>query len=870
MRASLIPIILAFVLAAQSVFSFPHPQEISDKQSPEQLKKLVDVTTRLEINLQLRQYVRKLFRDYGEDQLPRERFLVSLMWLMNRELSRRLENPKKARKEYFEDLHNMLQEIEQLRSRLKQAKITELDRFVDDLQQKIKITIENREIDFRKRSVFEDALQLLYVAEEMIKLDQLQTRAPEITRKISQSKEKLLTAFGEISPAAGPLEKIPSLYDLFSEWKKTDQIKYSLRLADVKLVRQNLLKSSGLDGILRMFNQELRLAYQNFNLGNFDLADRLFEDIAETYPAWQVKNLDDMYFYWGEANFALNRYNRARELFEELLRQYPSTPYISDVYARLVQINYDFKNYPRVIEYGNLYRNVASPQKSEYAEIQFLIGMAYYENRNYDLAVETFMDIPTSHPYHAIAQYFAGNAYAAAQLYDEARNLYTGLLNSVDTPPEIYARSAYKLAIIEYENKNYLGAIDYLNKIPSNFSRYDKVLNALAWSYFEYERSKPAGESRNFYFAEYYARQLVDRYYASPFTMEAKSLLAFINQMEDEPVKAIDLYREVYQTKASKNEVDEYIQERQKLNQLYAQAKEYQERALIEKNPQAYTKASRLVNTLEDEIQKLQLSESAGVGSTLYKEVGELISQLNDLRALKKEAIEQENKEALKRVDSLMVRLTSVLEGFPVEIIRQAQNYNLFDEFPVTKWIAEKNNQYRSLTDNRQIIAQDFSKLDGEIQDLQQQIMFARQNNDFATVIRLEQKLDELKEIKKRYDRLFSLTYKIPAVENPYPEFSRWGDLGAFGIINVHFDQKNKIESLNRRIAESLDVVNEEITKRKTEIENKIKKIEAEIRFMTMRARMEERLRLRAERERRFKESYFDTRRSEVESDEKE
>jgi len=52
---------------------------------------------------------------------------------------------------------------------------------------------------------------------------------------------------------------------------------------------------------------------------------------------------------------------------------------------------------------------------------------------------------------------------------------------------------------------------------------------------------------------------------------------------------------------------------------------------------------------------------------------------------------------------------------------------------------------------------------------------------------------------------------------------------------------------------------------RATTFEDQLKKIEAEIRFMTMKARLEERQRLRAEREQSFRETYFDTRTTEFE-----
>jgi hypothetical protein len=55
------------------------------------------------------------------------------------------------------------------------------------------------------------------------------------------------------------------------------------------------------------------------------------------------------------------------------------------------------------------------------------------------------------------------------------------------------------------------------------------------------------------------------------------------------------------------------------------------------------------------------------------------------------------------------------------------------------------------------------------------------------------------------------------------------------------------------------------LAERREVVEDKMKKIEAEIRFMTMKARLQERQRLRAEREQSFRETYFDQRTSEFE-----
>lgn len=867
-RASSLFVIFVLFTLVPILFANPLPQTPQDTLV---LKRLIKVTNELELKIELEKYVDQLTLQYSETRVPQEKFLIALMWLINREMSRRLENPKQARQAYFNDLHRMLEEISQLKARLRTANITDLNTFVNDLEDKIQTTLKAGEINVKKKKVFEDALQLLYVAEETIKLDQSRAGAPQISQKISQSKEKLMSAFGEVPTEAMPATtKPPTVYDLFNEWKKTDLVKYELRLTDVKLVRQSLLKTAGLEPILRMFNDELRYAYEEYNFGEYDFADRLFEDIAETYPNWGIKNLDDVYYYWAESNFALNRYLRAQRIYEELLKKYPTTSYLSNAYSRLIEINYHLKNYPKVIEYADFYRNIASTDNPNYGDIQFLIALSYYENQNYDQAVDAFLNIPQTHPYYPLAQYFMGNAYAAAQLYDEAQSVYSNLIQVTSTPPEIYARAAYKLACLSYERKSYLQAIQYLSSIPATFDRYDKVLNALAWSYFEYERSKPPEEAKNYEPAKTYAQLLVDKYYASPYIMEAKSLLAYINQINEEPVEAIDLYREVYKTKATRREVDAYIQERERLRNLYYDAQNMREQALIQNNAEGYARATDLVERLENQLQALELSEASGVGSAAYEEIEAMVSQLETLNRMRQEAVQNENKEALKKIDSLAVRLTAVLSTFPIEYIERARSFNMFDKYPLTKWVAEESYKYNNMSDKRLDISEEMARVDATLQDLDEQIAVARAEKNFGLAVRLEQDRDRLVELKKRFDEIFTSTYQIPATENPYPEFSRWGDLGAFGIINVHFDQKKKIEDLSKRIAASFEVVNKQITERKEVIEDKIKKIEAEIRFMTMRARMEERLRLRAERERAFRESYFDTRRSEVETEQKE
>ncbi len=857
------------VLIALLLFLFSHvltAQPIS-QQDTVLLKRLTRSITLLEFHAELVQYVQRQYDLYGEMRLPQERYLVSLMRLVNREMHRRIPNIKAARSKYFADLKQMLQEIEQLHSRLRQANIQDLDKFIIELAARIQLTLERGEVDYRKKKVFEDALQMLYVAEEMIQLDRAQNGAA-IQQKVQESRRRLLNTFGE-SGASRPTGegeatsaatgKRYTIYDLFKEWRKYDIVDYQARLTEVKLIRKNLLQKSGLNEILRMFNDELEYAYLNFNYQDYDLAERLLADILDTYPEWGIRNLDDVMFYRAESNFALMRFDEAEQGYQQLIETYPNTTYLADALARLVQINYTTEQYEDALEYARQFFNVASTSRDDYYDVTFLQAMAYQQLGDYNQAVNRLQEIPENHPYFAYARYFIANVFAANQLYDDAVAIYVALSQNPKTPKEVIALSYYKLGIMEYERGNYDIAIQYLLNIPEDYPRYDKVLNALAWAHYELEMGKLPEAVPDFSMARHYAQRILNEFYASPYRMEAQSLIAYLDQLEGKPLKAIGEYRQVYQAKVKKKSFYAYLEEKHRLEELYDEARHLQEKALQANNPQVFARAKQIADQLEAELQSLELAEASAVGASVYRELGGLLNTLQMLDSLKKEAIVRGNKRAIKKIDSMMVRLVNVLEMFPAEMVASARQVNWFDEYPVSRLVADEEYRYRNNLQNRQDIQNDYQSLVERMGRLQDAIQIARNNRDYSALIRYELELQQLEELRKKYDRLLASTYFINASPNPYPEFNKWGDFGAFGIINVHFEQQRTIQDKITYIAELMNRVNAEIDRRKKSIEDKIKKIEAEIRFMTMRARREERQRLKAERERMFKETYFDT-----------
>ncbi len=832
------------------------------------LKKLIEHTADMELQAAVTDYVYDQFLDYGDGQVGEEKFLISLMELVNQEMAARLQSPKAARRQYFKALEGMLDELHKFKNRLHTAGIHELDDFTANLNEGIKLTIQEGVVDFKKKKIFENAFQMLYISEEMIKMDQFQSNS-DIASKIEQSQNELLTAFGnEESGGSVSIGKKPNIYDLFVAWKKNEKVKYELQLVDVNLIRKKLLKESTDDERLRMFNKQLNLAYTMFNYNDYDLAERLLDDLLEIYPKWGFRELDDLLFYQAESNYSLGRHLHAQQQYEELISKYPGTSYLPQTYNRLVQINSEFGNYSKVIEYATLNQNLLSTTDPQYYDIQFLSAMAYYDQGDFDKTVEILQNIPADNPYYHLAQYFIGNAYIDGQLVDQAIQAYAGIVADNNAPAELRDRSLYKLGLIQHEQGNYLSAIDYYNQVSLTFSQYDRILNAFAWSSFEIERSKPIGEKRDFSQAQRYANRLITDYYASPYRMEATGLLAYINQLMNEPNQAIDLYREVYKEKQKYGTIEEYLSERKRLDELYRNALTIKENAIKNDNIEAYTKSSKLADQLREEIEGLDLSESSRSSISMYQEANTVVQQMKELNQLRLLATEAKNQKALERIDSLEYRLTVVLESFPKEAFESKGSVNYFDDVPVGTYVAEENFRYQQTVDRRNEVTEEIAAVDALLKKIEDRITMAKISQDFEKVAMLESKRREVKELRKQYDHLYLALNKTPVNPNPYPEFNRWGDLGAFGIINVYFDQKRGMQGQLSQVSGVFDRVNNELDSRKQEIEDKISKIEAQIRFMTMKARMEERSRLRAERERAFKESYFDTRESEANEEE--
>ena len=846
---------ISFLILLSPVF----PQESSNSENTASSLRYYSEE---EYQVALTKYVTSMLTSYYSESLPQERFLIALMRLVNNEMGNRITNRREAIERYFNDLRNQISELQQLQTRLHNSGIHELDNFIDELDERMKMALQSGEINYKQKKVFEDALQLLYIAEEMIKLDQLSDPS-SLNRKISKSKDQLLNAFGEVGDLETvPLDVAPTIFNLFDEWKKNDSYRYTARLLDVKIARSKLIKAGSIEQVNRMFNTQLRYAFLSFNYLEYDLADRLLEDLVMSYQNAGVRDFEDVFFYWGESNFALNRFVKTRDIFTEFLQKYPGSVYLSRTYSRLIQLSYKLEEYNEAINYYSAFQDVTSPTQEEYYDVQFVVALSYYENTDFNRAVEILLSFPEKSEYYFFAQYLVGTVYTAGQNYDLAYDIFESMAMSRKTPPEFNNRSLLKLSQISYERGDYLASIDYAELVPKTFRRFDKVLNILLWSHFMMEKERqPDPLQRDFTQAKIYAFKLLQDYYSSEYRMEAESLLGYMYQSENDLMLAKDFYTDVYKSKMERNDLRENLILTDSLLGLHQDAVTRKENALRNDDREAYIEAAGVSEEYYRKAWDELIADKSGIGARVSSEITDLVNQLSELNQLKKIAVRQENEYAIKKIESLMDGIKSSLDLYSKEDIQRALFINAY---PVAKKVAIADFQTQKNEELQQDIKEEMVQIDVQLERLNVEIERAKLMKNYELLVALEQKERHLFEIRKNYDQLFTFAMGLEPGES-YEDFDRWGEFGAVGIIDVNFGQRDKLQGQMSKVSTVYNSIMDRISQKREVVEDQLKKIDAEIRFMTMKARLEERQRLRAEREQSFRETYFDTRTSEFE-----
>jgi hypothetical protein len=143
----------------------------------------------------------------------------------------------------------------------------------------------------------------------------------------------------------------------------------------------------------------------------------------------------------------------------------------------------------------------------------------------------------------------------------------------------------------------------------------------------------------------------------------------------------------------------------------------------------------------------------------------------------------------------------------------------------------------------------------------------ARRSKNYREMVFLDIERDRYKALRKKYDFFHTMAFNMDLAESNI-QLQKWSNYGAFGIANVNFSMRQDNQDRVAYYSKQIDTINQILNNRKDLLDYKIGLIDGEINFMTRQVRRQERLRERAELDRKFEESYFDTHTSEIQQSE--
>ncbi len=817
----------------------------------------------------LQHYVDKLIAKLSSSSIGQERFLVQQIRMLNEEIRARVTGVETFRKNYFELLQQRLAEVRALKRRLKPYNSSRLNEFLERVENTINETLRMGKVDFQRQRAIEDAIQLLYVAEEMIKMDpnaQID-KDTEFTQDLKKTEQKLarqsLATLGYEdyqTPSVSGAKRI-TIYDLYKEWELTERVNYQLRWTDVLIIKKRLLKDGSATERERMFKRELRHAAEAFNFGFYDLAERSFGEILNTYTF--IGKLDDVRFYKGLCNFLLDRYPAARTDFELLVRDYPQSTFAPQAYKYLMRIENEFENYDKVVAYYQKFVQTGVQGSALYDEVTFVAAAAALKAKKYDLAIGFLNRIGRSSPFYSQALYLLTEAYIGVGNYIEAERILKELAFNHHLAPEFRDKVLLKLGLIQYELGSYRAAIDYFNLISPSFSQYDRVLLGYAWAHFKMEMEKPYAGDRDFSAVREYLEFLIDTFYGSDYLLEARTLLAYVQQQQNEVNAALRNYRYVFEARDVKELSDEINEETRVLGEYLDLAKKIEEKGLAEEKPEIFTRAYKLRTRLYKPYLRFRYLDLSSHGFAVQNEMDRLKEQLEELQRLKKIAKERQRKDLYKKIENMELRIYQALNNLRIDRSPEILGINYFDVHPLARKESVIEYRNKEILKMRQEIRQQRQEIIKRLSQLDIQINQARKEKNYKKLVALELSKERFQDLLNKIDFLETQSYKSDIMKSAI-NLNKWSDFGAFGLTNVKFNIKTmtsrQIEEMQRKI----EAINKFLELRRQNIEHKIKQINNAIVVMTRKVRRQERLRKREELMRQFEESYFDTHDTEI------
>jgi TolA-binding protein len=684
---------------------------------------------------------------------------------------------------------------------------------------------------------------------------------PQIVEGLTKAKEKIVSSFGASagSFSSGSDYKGATIFDVYEEWQRTERVKYHLRLTDIQIIKNRLIKNATVTDLQRMFRREMREAAQAFNFRYYDLAEMSFAEIRKSYQ--NVGEMDDVMFYQAESNYMLGRFNKAEEIFKDIINTYPASSLAAATYTRLIDIANHFERYSDAVDLFRQMQNIISTTDEYYGEALLLAINAALNGGFYEEAVNLSYEITPASPLYEYARFIQAKALAGAQNLEEANKVLESILKTENLDPQFRFDVLAKLGFVQYDLGAYTKAISYFDQIGVQYANYDRVLMGFSWACYSRELAKT---ERNFEEAKKYINTLIDEYPNSEYDLEAHTLLGYINQLEFNTSGAISNFRFAFNAKDIKELSDNLNEQQEGLQQIVETANSLERKAMEEKNIEAFNRAVKMREKVEEPLFKLKYADLSPIGMAATNEISRLKGQIQELDRLKQIAIEKNDDAIVDRIEEMQLKIYRAINSYPIEK-SSVLGFNYFDEHPLARKESVVEGENNKLANMRSDSEKEREQVIRQIAQLDVEIYNAKTRRDYKKLANLEISRDRFVNLLNKMDYLNTWVYSMK-MHDTNINLARWSDYGAFGLANVNFAIRNIQKEQIGDMRDQIQKINDLLIRRKENIEHTIKQIASEISLMTRRVRRQERVREREELNRQFEESYFDTHETEQEA----
>ena len=787
-------------------------------------------------------------------EIEREKYIIELMQHISTEIEIRYPSYSYSGNDYYNKLEQNLIEVDKLMSRLRESGSDDLIGFANQLRSKILKAVKSPEINEKQEAFFKRSVQLLLLAEKAVasgnsnQLQNSNSEFQEIFQKQVEGKKGLSSK-----------ERKVTIFDIFYQWDSASLTKFLVTDGKLNYYQNKLRQTgSGTDRI-RMAKDLFERALFAFNNAEYLLSSDLLENLLRNYS--YINDKDKVHYYLGLSYFYSNQYEYAQTNLERA-----SSSSVFDHYAAVALLNLYItnKNTEGVKTLSNKFPSIRSTEN--------FTGDFYFEAGKYLFSVNEFTksgtllaSVPKKHGlYYDARYYYALTKYKSDK--EEAKQLLNQLLNVSELHPQLRSDCLLKLGYISYENINYQDAIYWFNEIPSSYDHYDASLLATAWCYYEIENVKKDDELKDYNSAKHYVNRVLLEYKESDYINEAKALLGYIKQKEDNIIGAEKEFKHIFESMTYKSLSDSFLKERDSLRQIKSNVENLMILALEKKDRGSFKRLDDISYNIDKRLYKLKYMDFSSVSPTVNSDVNVIQRQISEFERLREKALAREDEELVERIDNNLLRLYTVLNKYKGNKKASIFGFNYFQEQPLARKVSLLENMFKNYQNIVKNSKEEKKYIRSKLSSLNSEREAAKTNKDFNKLAKVDMLIYRLKNNLQKIDFIETYSKNQREVKTA-ANLDYWSDYGAYQLTNIQYIQQKKIDEENANSRKILSKIDNILDDRNLILQEKIKSIEGTIMIMNRRVAKQRRIAEREQKKKFFETEFFDESTSEVNED---